>query len=190
MSIIQNNFYENRNINLRKEFEMLQNDYSLTILYIRASKYVRCSCYNPLHKVGDSECLCCLGSGFVNAIEKRKVIYSQFRFNNEGYEHSSLGDIKTDNIIINFDYKAVPKTGDLLFITNYSKNNLPISVDSVYEIQNPSPIRGDNGRIELYNTSCKLREDRLMIANKLIASLDLKAKKSIMKGKRYICSIK
>ena len=184
------NVSKSANIDLRKEFDVLQNSFSIDILYIRTSKYIKCNCYNPLHKVGDPTCKKCLGRGYMNTIEKVKPISTSVNYMQDMMLNTGLGVISTSDEIYYFSHKVMPKKGDLILVTKFNSKKEPVEAVSVYELHSANPVRGDHGRVEIYTCLCKLREDKLNDVNIILKSLDKIAKIYISKGKRYPCLIK
>lgn len=176
-------------IDLRKEFSLLQKDYGLNILYIRTNKFIRCSCYDNLSRVGDPSCKKCFGKGYLYCIEPIKAIKSSADYGQDGLLGTTFGLIPTDSSIFCMDYTVQPKRNDIILICKYNEQNIPVEVSEVYQIQNPAPTNGDNGRIEFYYSMCKLRQDKFQQMNKMIKTLDRKAKIYLSKGKRYVCQI-
>ena len=175
-------------INLRNEFKKLQDEYSLDILYIRASKHIRCRCFNPLHKTGTPGCPICLGYGHVNTIEKRKAITHSLNATraSDGLIVSDLGSIGSDSVVFYLDHKFYPRKRDLIALTYWDKNKKPVGVKKVYEITLSDELRGEHGRIELNAVYCKLKPEITESVEDVIAGLSDKARMRIANGERYI----
>lgn len=189
MKRFESNVYKNTNIDIRKEFEVLQNLFSIDILYCRTDKYIRCKCYDPLFKVGSPSCSFCFGRGFLYALDRVKCIqHTLFNFI-DGINQSNFGSIPTGDESFYFKHDFHPKVGDLIIITAFNKKNMPAEVQEVYEVRTALSNRGDNGRIEYFTVMGRLRDDKLNQINKMICNLDNKGKHLLSKGKRYICQI-
>lgn len=175
-------------INLRNEFKKLQDEYSLDILYIRASKYIRCKCFNPLHKTGTPGCPICLGYGHVNTIEKRKAITHSLNSarTSDGLIMSDLGAISSESTVFYLNHKVSPRKRDLVVLTYWDKNGNPVGVKKVYEITISDELRGDHGRIELNAVYCKLKPEITESVEKVITELSGEARMRIANGERYI----
>jgi hypothetical protein len=81
------------------------------------------------------------------------------------------------------DLKPNPK--DRIYITVWVQD-LPIEIKKVFIISNVDEMRCDNGRIEGYMITGKLRADLTSNANSSLKSLPLKAKKIISRGGKYV----
>lgn len=177
-------------IDLRKEYEVLQKQFSIDILYIRTSKYIKCECYNPLHKVGDPSCKKCLGRGYLNTIEKVSAINTSMNYLQDGIISTSIGTINANDESFYFSHKVMPRVGDIVVVATYNSNREPVDVESVFEIHSASPVRGDSGRVEMFASLCKLRADKKEQLGSIIRGLDKVAKIHLSKGKRYIWPMK
>ena len=72
----------NVDIDLRKEAEGLIKEFSISILYIRNCKFVKCKCFDDINKCGDPNCKLCFGSGYFASMEKIPAIESSSRNTN------------------------------------------------------------------------------------------------------------
>ena len=173
--------------NLRKEFLKLQNDFSLNILYIRASKFIKCTCYNNLYKSGDANCPMCFGRGYLNSIQMVRAIKGAASYEQVGKIISQIGVITKDNELVYMANEVVPNISDLIVVTKYNSDNEPVEAHSVFDVQTAIPVHGDHGRIEFYAVVTKIRSDKQKAVNKMIKGLDKKAKVYLSKGMRYKC---
>lgn len=146
------------NIDLRKETETLLKDYGVDILYVRASKYAKCKCYDELFKSGNPKCRLCLGTGKLTVLEKATVFY-----NNNSYYTKQSGVGKYNAMIgeFIFKYDSDVTFNDLILIVG-CKNNIIIDVKQVYKVNNVNPVRGNNGRVEYYEVDV-LTDNTLVI---------------------------
>ena len=184
------NVSKSANIDLRKKFDVLQNSFSIDILYIRTSKYIKCECYNPLHKVGIPTCKKCLGRGYLNTIEKVSAITHSMNYVQDGISISPIGNLTASDESFYFSHKVMPRVGDLVVVTLYNSRKEPVDISAVYEIHSATPVRGDSGRVEIFASLCKLRADKLEQIGSLVRGLSKTAKIYLSKGKRYIWPIK
>lgn len=180
-----------RDINLRKEFAELQNQFGVHILLIRATKYVRCKCYNPLHQAGDPSCKICMGNGHLTTMEKVKGIHqgSPMLNRNDELRNTEIGLASSQETAFYVPHTVRPKARDHVVYIGWDSKGLPQEVQKVYQVIASKEIRGDKGRVELYGLNLKLRADMLHTYNKNVKSLPSKAKEMIAKGKRYVWPI-
>lgn len=177
----------NVDINLRHELELLKGSFSIQVLYIRNSKFVRCDCFNDVEKTGNSRCPKCFGSGYFASIQKFNAIESS----NSAYSSNNqiivrpIGAIDQKDEIYYFDYSVLPKDRDYILKVMW-KNGLPIEIAQVLEIVGVWEMRGDNGRVEVFGTQVKERSDKVDTFNELLHRLPVKAKKLISNGDKYI----
>lgn len=175
------------NLDLRKEFCELQNKFSFNILYIRASKFIKCVCYDDLYKTGDPDCPFCFGRGKLNLVQKIKAIKGATSYEQLGNTPTQIGIVSKDNEIFYLDNKVVPNANDFIIVTKYNSLGEPVEAKSVFEIQTSIPVNGDHGRVELYCAVCKLRNDKLKSINKTINYWTKKQKTYLAKGMRIKC---
>lgn len=179
--------FSNVNIDLRHELELLKDSFSIQVLYIRNSRFVRCDCFDDTEKTGSSKCLKCFGSGYFasiqrfNAIESSNSPYS----NNNQINIKPIGAIDQKDEIYYFDYTVLPQDRDYILKVTW-KNKIPVDIVQVLEIVNVWEMRGDNGRVEIFGTGVKERPDKVEIFNNLLHRLPNKAKKAISLGDKYI----
>lgn len=174
-----------QDINLREEIESMLDSYGLKALYIRENKYARCRCYNQLHRSGDSTCKICGGFGHLTAIEPVKFIYDNNYFRDGEAENKGLGITSNESIIMYTSYKTQPKTKDRVYITNWI-GSVPQEISRVYIVSSVDEMRMDNGRVEGYTVTAKLRTDLLKNANASLNALDNASKVKLGKGGKHI----
>ena len=180
----------NVNIDLRREMNLLNNEFSIDILYVRNIKFVRCDCFNDLEKTGHPECPKCFGSGYFASIQKFKTIESSISAysSNNKIQIQPIGVIDSKEEVYYFDYKVLPKERDFILKVTW-KNGIPIDVIKVLEVSNVYEMRGTNGRIELYGAHINNRPDEVTKFNNMLKRMSLKAKRILGKGDKYICPL-
>lgn len=174
-----------RDIDLRQELSSSIECYGLKALYIRENKYVRCRCYNQLHRSGDASCKICGGFGHLTAIEPVRFIYDNNYFRDGEAENKGLGMTSTESIVLYMDYRSQPKVKDRVYITNWI-GTVPQEIARVYIVSAIDEMRMDDGRIEAYAVTAKLRTDLLKNANDSLNALDSKSKINLGKGGKHI----
>lgn len=176
------------NIDIRNEFELLQKEFSIDILYVRATKYIRCKCFNELHQTGDSNCHICFGTGHVCSVEKMNVIMYTLRPEGLSSGVKVKGPLMTSSPIIELyiHHSKMPKVRDNVIVTGWNIKGLPQDVKKVGTISSIDEIRGDNGRVEFYSVVVTIVPELLKPSQKLMNKLDDTAKKIIAKGGRYV----
>lgn len=174
-------------IDLRNEFDLLQNELSYDILYNRATKFLRCQCYDKLYHSGDSKCPICHGSGFVTTLERMKIIEYTPSPGSAGNRTEMLpfGEFNQQQKMFYLTYKASPQEKDLIFITGWNRDKTPSGVNSVYIIKAVDPVRGDNGRLEYYRVVASLVPDLRRMVRETVNRLPASGKRAIAEGKRY-----
>lgn len=188
-----NNIGEIKNveIDLRKELNLLNCEFSIDVLYIRNTKFVRCDCFNDLEKTGNPKCPKCFGSGYFASIQKFKTIESSVSAysNNNKIQIQPIGAIDQKDEVYYFEYEALPKERDFILKVSW-KDNKPVDVIKVLEITNIYEMRGTNGRVEVYGVHVNNRPDEVIKFNNMLHKLPLKAKKILGKGDRFIWPLK
>lgn len=174
-------------IDLRQELNSLKSEFSFNVLYIRNCKYVKCDCYDHLHKTGNPDCPKCFGSGYFASIEKIETIGSSLG----GYTGADklskkpMGVIEQKEEVYYFDYKILPKPRDFILKVTW-KNGIPIDVVDVFEINNTYETRGDHGRVELFGAQVEKRVDLQIKFNRLIKELPSRALQVLAQGGKYV----
>lgn len=175
---------EDFKIDLREEFKLLQDDFSMNILLIRNNKNSRCKCYNPLHKDGDRKCKICGGTGKVSSIEKVRVINQNV--NSSGFvKMTELGLSVSNTILLYFDVKAIPKVQDQVLIVGFDKDKIPVDIKRSCTIVSVQEVRGDNGRIEFYEVYAKHSPEKIELNQRRLNAIPPAFKKQISEGKRF-----
>lgn len=177
--------YKGCNIDLRKEFEFLQEHFSMDVLMIRSNKHSRCKCYDPLHRDGDRRCKICGGTGKISSIEKISAIHQNVD-SASSLKITELGLSISNTVVLYFDLRAVPKAQDQVLIVGFDKYGCPVDIKKSCTIVSVQEVRGDNGRVEMYQVYAKYAPEKIEVDQKRLNSIPPKHKLEIAKGKRYI----
>lgn len=180
---------EGVDIDLRKEFDYMNRHFGMPLLYIRKNTYIKCKCYNELHKCGDPKCKQCLGTGYMNILEPKRGIKGPLSFSQKGFEISSLGKVDTDDVNFYLDFTQQPKKEDLIIQPLVNKKGIIMDLKSVYTIDNIEPVNCDNGRTELYDIVCKIRSDKFVQIRRIISGLTINDRVKLLNGKRVKCLV-
>lgn len=170
---------KNVEIDLRHESELLTDEFGIYVLYIRNCKFVRCKCFNDLHKTGNPKCPLCMGSGHFASVQKIKVIESS----NSAYSSTSsiiqtpIGVTDQKNEVYYIRQQYNPKERDFLLKVTWDKEKKPVDIVKVLEIINVYEMRGDNGRVELNGCIINNRTD---LINQFSHALKILPKKAII----------
>lgn len=177
--------YKDINIDLRQEFDFLKEHFAIDLLMIRSNKHSRCKCYDPLHRDGDRRCRVCGGTGKISSIEKISAIHQNV--NASGFvKMTDLGLSVSNTIVLYFDLKAVPKAQDQVLIVGFDKYGSPVDIKKSCTIVSVQEVRGDNGRLEMYQVYAKYSPEKIDVDQKRLNSIPPAQKRDIAKGKRYI----
>jgi hypothetical protein len=150
------------NIDMRKEIDIMIQDYGFKVLYVRNSKFIKCKCVDPLYKVGYSECPICLGTGKLTSLEQTNIIQSTVT---PKEMNTSIGLQNRTNLSLVLRFDENPVMRDLILYTSFSKTGIAQNVLQVFEIVRIHPSRCDNGRIEYFSVDCILRSDIVDLLN-------------------------
>lgn len=180
--------FKNNDINLRHEMDLLTDEFSINVLYIRNNKFVKCKCFNDLDKTGQADCPLCHGSGYFHSIQMIPAIESS---NSPYSSENSLKQLKigiTDqkNEVYYIKQQYNPKERDIILKVSWDKDNNPIDVVKVLEVVNVWDTRGDNGRTELFACLTNDRTDLVNAYSKELRHLPQKAINEFLKGGKYI----
>lgn len=178
----------NVDLDIRKEVSLLQKEFSIDILYVRANKYIRCKCFNMLHQVGDPDCHICLGNGHITTIEKLSVITHglQTQRPNAEIAITELGMAATPFLAFYFEYNMMPRVRDIIIFVGYNTFGQIQDVKKVCVVTAVDEIRGENGRIELYSVNATVRPELYKSVQRAINKLDDTAKADIARGVKYV----
>lgn len=174
-------------INLRREFENMNNQFGLNVLLIRKNKNSRCKCWNQLNRDGDPRCKICGGTGKVSSIEQVKAINETASATNTSamMKMTELGLTVANTIVMYIDYRVAPRVSDRFFIVGYDSYGLPVDIKKSCTIASIEPVRGDKGRLELYKAYCKLTPDKIIQDQKRLNAIPSQDKLKLTKGVRY-----
>lgn len=178
----------NVEINLRHDAELLTEEFGIHVLYVRNCKFVRCSCFDDLNKVGDPDCKLCMGTGHFASIQKIKAIESS----NSAYSSENaitsnpIGATNQKNEVYYIRHQFNPKERDMILKVTWDKQGYPVDVLQVLEIVNVYEMRGDKGRIELNGCVIDSRTDLVTPFRDILSSLPKKAVAQLLKGGKCI----
>lgn len=175
-------------IDLRDDAHKLIEEFGINILYIRNCKFVRCRCFDDLHKTGDPNCPLCMGTGYFASIQKIKA----FESSNSAYSSTNsivqtkVGTTDQKNEVYYIEYKYTPKTRDFILKVTWDAKGNPIDVLQVLEIVNVYEMRGDKGRLEVTGCLINDRTDLMVPYNKALKGLSKKGLGELLRGGKYI----
>ena len=178
-------YHKTCEIDLREEFDLLQSEFSLSILLIRNNNDTRCKCYDPLHRDGDRSCKMCGGSGKVSSIEKINVIHQNAN-KDSNVKLTEIGLSITNTINFYIHRKHFPKVQDQILIVGFDNNGLPVDIKKSCTIVSVLEVRGDHGRNEFFQVYGKYSPDKIKFDQKRLNSIPLEHKKKLAEGKKYI----
>ena len=178
----------NVEINMRQESNILTDNFGINVLYVRNCKFVRCTCFDDLNKVGDPNCKLCMGTGHFASIQKIKAIESSYRAYtpNNSIKSTPIGVTNQKNEIYYIRHQYTPKERDMILKVTWDSNGYPIDVLQVLEIVSVYEMRGDNGRVELNGCVIDNRTDLVIPFSNTLTSLPKKAVMQLLKGGKYI----
>ena len=156
--------FKKMHIDIRNEVDLLQNELSYDILYNRATKFIKCRCFDPMYQSGNPRCNICNGSGHLTSLERMEVI--------------------------EYSYKAAPRRKDLIMVTGWNRDKTPTNLHHVYEIKDVDPVRGDGGRVEYYRVLATQVPDLRRQLQDAINRIPAEGRRLIAGGKRYVWPIK
>ena len=171
-------------IDLRNEFDYLQNEFSISILLIRQQNLTRCKCYNQLTDCGSAKCKICGGSGRVNSIELQHPIIQTLSID-DSVTLTKIGMVSVGTPVFYFNYKVQPQERDLILVVGFDKHNIPVDIKSLYVITSVEELRADKGRVEYFRVYSKLAPERIVNTQKRLNAIPLKSKRAIMKGRIF-----
>ena len=179
---------KNVDIDMRHESKVLNDVFGIDVLYVRNCKFVRCTCFDDLNKVGDPNCKLCLGSGYFASIQKIRAIESS----NSAYSSDNsilktpIGTTDQKNEVYYIRHQDNPKERDMILKVTWDKHGNPVDVVKVLEIINVYEMRGDNGRVELNGCLINNRTDLVRQYKAVLAALPKKAVSQLLKGGKSI----
>lgn len=174
-------------IDLREDFQNMNNQFGLKILVIRKNKNTRCKCWSPLNSDGDSNCKICGGSGKLNIIEQVQGIHEQISSSNTSavIKMTELGLSIANTIVMYFDFKVAPRPQDRIFIVGYDNKGIPVDIKKSCTVVSVEPVRGDRGRLELYKVYAKYAPEKIKLDQRRLNAIPVIDKAKIVKGVRY-----
>lgn len=174
-------------IDLRNHLEILQNEFSYDILYNRATKYIKCRCFNAIYKSGDPKCPICSGAGYGTSLEKIRII--EYTPTKAGVQQADFGEYNDRTKTFFMTYRDMPKEKDHIILTGWNKDKTPSNVIEVYQVQSSVPVRGDRGRVEFYSVKARLVPDMRQQFGQNLRRLPHPIKRALAEGKRYVWPI-
>lgn len=171
-------------VNLRNELHLLQTRFSHDILYNRATRHLKCRCFDSIYQSGVPTCRTCQGSGYVSSVQRVSVIAEEG--SSSGVHRMPYGNYAYEFRVYYFDFKQTPAVHDVIIETAWTPNGFPVNPKAVYEIQNVYPTRGDHGRVEVYKVTATLRPEWWQRYHQRINTLPGTAKQMIADGMRYL----
>lgn len=178
----------NVEIDLRHDAELLSDEFGINVLYVRNCKFVRCTCFDDLNKVGDPNCKLCMGTGHFASIQKIKAIESSNSAysSNNSIKQTPIGVTDQKSEVYYIRHQFNPKERDMILKVTWDKQGNPVDVLKVLEIVNVYEMRGDKGRIELNGCLIDNRTDLVKPFSDVLSSLPKKAVSQLLKGGKYI----
>ena len=178
----------NVEIDLRHDAELLSDEFGINVLYVRNCKFVRCTCFDDLNKVGDPNCKLCMGTGHFASIQKIKAIESSNSAysSNNSIKQTPIGVTDQKSEIYYIRHQFNPKERDMILKVTWDKQGNPVDVLKVLEIINVYEMRGDKGRVELNGCLIDNRTDLVKPFSEVLSSLPKKAVAQLLKGGKYI----
>jgi len=178
----------NVEIDLRHDSELLSDEFGINVLYVRNCKFVRCTCFDDLNKVGDPNCKLCMGTGHFASIQKIKAIESSNSAysSNNSIKQTPIGVTDQKSEVYYIRHQFNPKERDMILKVTWDKQGNPVDVLKVLEIVNVYEMRGDKGRVELNGCLIDNRTDLVKPFSDVLSSLPKKAVSQLLKGGKYI----
>lgn len=184
----QKNEVWNVEIDLRYESDGLISEFGMDVLYVRNCKFVRCRCFDDLHKTGNPKCPICFGTGHFASIEKLQCIESS----NSAYsstnslQQTNIGVTDEKNEVYYIRHDRTPKIRDMIIKVTWDKDKNPVDIVQVLEITNIYEMRGTHGRVELDGCLINDRTDLVKPFSEILKKLGMKGMNQLLKGGKYI----
>lgn len=180
--------FKNVDIDLRHDAKLLTEEFGINILYVRNCKFVRCRCFDDLHKSGNADCPLCLGTGYFASVQKVKGIESSngAYSSKNAIKQTNIGVTDQKNEVYFLESKTNPKERDMILKVTWDKQGYPVDVMKVLEIIGVYEMRGDNGRVEVNGCIINNRTDLVKPFSDVITKLPRKAVMELLKGGKYI----
>ena len=164
-------------IDLRKEFNSILKEYGLRVILLSEDLSTRCSCYDNLHKSGNSSCQSCLGSGVISKARCVNVVYQSTYANPNNYmAMTEVGLSNNSTVTIYCDNSTKPKIKDKIMIVGRDSNNIFNTIVEMCVVMLCNEVRGDNGRIEYYELMCKATPDKIIKMQNILDTIPSKIK--------------
>lgn len=179
-------------IDIRYEAEHLTEEFGFDVLYVRNTKYVKCTCFDDLNKCGDPKCKKCFGSGFFSSLQKIKVLVA----GNSPYAEPNrlnkqpIGVTAQKNEIVYIQQQFNPHERDVILKVTWDKQGFPVDIQNVYEIVSVRDMRGDSGRNELNGCTINNRTDMVTEYQAMLRTASRKALYEMVKGGKGIWPMK
>jgi hypothetical protein len=175
-------------IDMRYEMDGLTEEFGYDMLYVRNCKFVKCKCFDDLHKSGNAKCPLCHGFGYLSSIELIKAFESStkpYMWDNF-INKSKIGVTDQKNEVIYVRQFYNPKDRDFILKVTWDKYHTPVDILHVYEIVGVYEMRGDQGRIELNGCSINDMTDLVEPFQKTLRAMPKAAVHNLLKGGKYI----
>ena len=171
------------NINFRKEFDVILKEYGLRVLLLSEDLSTRCSCYDALHRSGNSSCTNCFGSGVLSKAKCVNVVYQSTYANPNNYmSMTEVGLSNNSTVTVFCDNTIKPKIKDKIMIVGRNDNNIFNTVIEMCEVMLCNEVRGDNGRIEYYELMCKAVPEKILKMQEVLNTIPEKIKYKLYNG--------
>lgn len=146
-------------VDLRKEFKKIIDENGSYYLLVRNNKKQPCKCIDTLYNTPNDKCPICLGTGYINKVEKikgRVVTASIPETLPRAMVNAEPGELIVPSKQFYLSYNIMPKKKDLLVICKWAGLK-PIfnEFSEIYEINYSDLLRGENGRVEYIIAHCK-----------------------------------
>lgn len=144
-------------MDLRKEVHDMIEQNGHYILLQRASKKIRCTCWQEKEQEADPNCPICLGAGRISRIERHKVRRDTASATAQlpnALQQTPIGHVASGTKVFFMKFDTQPKKGDIIMEVGW-KGHLPTHLITAYEINYAEDLRGDHGRVEFYQVWTK-----------------------------------
>jgi hypothetical protein len=169
-------------INIREELVQMEKEFAIKVIHVSSNKYIKCKCFNPLYKTGNSKCPLCLGSGRVTTMSMLNTI----TYNHSGTSNnSSLGNSIIDENIFIFNHKSKINEKDIILIVGFKENSI-CDLKEIFKVKYVDNVRGDNGRVEYVVANTTKANQLLNSYSKVINNLPTYQNTRLMKGEKLL----
>lgn len=140
-------------VDLKFEFDNIIEKYGNTVLILHKQGSQRCNCVDLRTKSANAKCPVCLGTGYVNRVEKTKI-RSVSKYSLENFKFTEVGKTTITQSNMFFKSEIRPQKDDLVIQCEFVDDKPVIDEYSgIYLIDNVAPLRADNGDIVYFNAS-------------------------------------